>query len=111
MRASLGQPVIIENVTGAGGSIGTGRVALAGGDGNTLDLGFWDTHVANGALYTLRYIAGSLAAYLTLLHLCGSEAVIGHSPPPFDTDFFTLWNAAGTDLRSVLTPPYRSSVA
>src|SRR5262249_53544014 len=55
MRASLGQPVIIENVTGARGTIGTGRVARAAGDGYTLVLGFWGTHVANGALYPLRY--------------------------------------------------------
>ena len=53
MRESLGQPIIIENLTGAGGSIGTGRVARAPGDGYTLVLGFWGTHVANGALYTL----------------------------------------------------------
>jgi len=55
MRASLGQPVIIENVGGAGGSIGVGRVARAAPDGYTLDIGQWDTHVGNGALYPLTY--------------------------------------------------------
>src|SRR5262245_27053341 len=55
MRASLGQTVIIENVGGAGGSIGVGRVARAAPDGYTLDIGQWDTHVANGATYTLNY--------------------------------------------------------
>jgi len=55
MRASLGQPIVVENVSGANGSIGTGRVARAAGDGYTLVLGAWNTHVVNGALYTLQY--------------------------------------------------------
>jgi tripartite-type tricarboxylate transporter receptor subunit TctC len=55
MRASLGRPIIIENVTGAAGSIGTGRVARAAPDGYTFGLGTWSTHVANGAVYPLQY--------------------------------------------------------
>ena len=58
MRASLGQTIIIENVGAAGGSIGVGRVgrvARAAPDGYTLDIGQWDTHVANGATYPLSY--------------------------------------------------------
>ena len=55
MRASLGQPVIIENVAGAGGNIGVGRVARAAGDGYTLGIGHWGSHVVNGAIYTLPY--------------------------------------------------------
>ena len=51
MRASLGQPVIIENMTGAAGSIGVGRVARAAPDGYTLGIGHWSTHVVNGAIY------------------------------------------------------------
>jgi len=45
MRAPLGQPVIIENVGGAGGSIAVGRVARSAPDGYTIDIGQWDTHV------------------------------------------------------------------
>ena len=55
MRASLGQPVIIENVAGAGGNIGVGRVARAAGDGHTVGIGHWGSHVVNGAIYTLPY--------------------------------------------------------
>ena len=53
MRRSLGQPIIIENVGGAGGSIGTGRAARARPDGYTIDLGVLSTHVLNGAFYSL----------------------------------------------------------
>ncbi len=55
MRGTLGQPVVVENVTGAGGSIGVGRVAQAPGDGYTLSVGNWSTHVVNGAVYSLKY--------------------------------------------------------
>jgi tripartite-type tricarboxylate transporter receptor subunit TctC len=55
MKSSLGQPIIIENVTGAGGSIGVGRAARASPDGYTIDLGNLSTHVLNDALYSLQY--------------------------------------------------------
>jgi len=55
MRASLGQPVLVENVAGAGGSTGVGRVARANPDGYTIVIGIWSTHVANGAVYNLSY--------------------------------------------------------
>ena len=55
VRAALGQPVLIENVTGAGGSIGVGRVAAAPPDGYTIGTGHFGTHVANGAVYPLKY--------------------------------------------------------
>jgi tripartite-type tricarboxylate transporter receptor subunit TctC len=55
MRVSLGQSVIVENVTGAGGSIGVGRAVRAAPDGYTLSLGHTGTHVVNGAIYPLQY--------------------------------------------------------
>jgi len=54
MRPLLGQPVVIENVGGAGGSIGVGRVARAAPDGYTIDIGQWDTHVGS-VIYRLGY--------------------------------------------------------
>ena len=55
MRESLGQPIIVENVGGANGSIGVGRAARARPDGYTIDLGFLGQHVLNGAIYSLPY--------------------------------------------------------
>ena len=55
LRGTLGQTVVIENVSGAGGALGTGRVARAAPDGYTLSLGHVQTHVLNGALGTLGY--------------------------------------------------------
>jgi tripartite-type tricarboxylate transporter receptor subunit TctC len=55
MRTSLGQPAVIENVPGASGSIGVGRVARSAPDGYTLVVGNLSTHVANAAIYTLPY--------------------------------------------------------
>src|SRR6266511_1267120 len=55
MRLSLGQPVIIENVTGASGTIGVGRAVRAVRDGYTVSVGNWPSHVVNGAIYSLPY--------------------------------------------------------
>jgi tripartite-type tricarboxylate transporter receptor subunit TctC len=54
MRVLLGQPIIIENVGGAGGSIAVGRVASSAPDGYTFDIGQWDTHVGS-IIYKLDY--------------------------------------------------------
>ena len=55
MRIALGQPVIVENVVGAAGTIGVGRVVRAAADGYTLSIGPWNTHVVNGSIYDLPY--------------------------------------------------------
>jgi tripartite-type tricarboxylate transporter receptor subunit TctC len=55
IRTSLGQPMVIENVTGAGGSIGVARVARAIPDGYTLSLGSWNSHVSTEAIYAIQY--------------------------------------------------------
>jgi tripartite-type tricarboxylate transporter receptor subunit TctC len=55
MKDTLGQPIVVENVGGAAGSIAAGRVAKASPDGYTLMTGIWGTHVANGAIYKLSY--------------------------------------------------------
>ena len=55
MKTSLGQNIVVENVTGAGGSIGVGRAVRSAPDGYTVSFGHLGTHVANGAIYPLTY--------------------------------------------------------
>ena len=55
MRTPLGHNVIVENVTGASGTIGVGRVVRAAPDGYTISIGNWPTHVVNGAMFALQY--------------------------------------------------------
>src|SRR5215813_410712 len=54
MRPVLGQPVVIENVGGAGGTIGVSRVARATPDGYTIGIGQWDNHVGS-VIYRVSY--------------------------------------------------------
>ena len=55
MQRTLGQTILIENVTGAGGSLGVGRVVRSPADGYTIGFGHLGTNVANGAIYKLGY--------------------------------------------------------
>ena len=55
MKTTLGESVLVENVTGAGGSIGVGRAVRSPPDGYTISFGHLGTHVANGAIYKLGY--------------------------------------------------------
>jgi tripartite-type tricarboxylate transporter receptor subunit TctC len=55
MGNTLGQNMIVEDVTGAAGTVGVGRVVKARSDGYTIGIGHWSTHVANGAVYNLPY--------------------------------------------------------
>src|SRR5215813_10942141 len=55
MSQTLGQQVVIENVTGGAGTIGIGRVARAAPDGYTVIIGNWASHVVNSAIYKTQF--------------------------------------------------------
>jgi tripartite-type tricarboxylate transporter receptor subunit TctC len=67
MKGLIGQPMIIENVSGADGSLGVGRAARAQADGYTIVLGLKDTNVLNGAFYSLPYDVLNDLAPISLL--------------------------------------------
>jgi tripartite-type tricarboxylate transporter receptor subunit TctC len=100
MRGSLGQPVIIENVTGAAGSLGVGRVARAGADGYTLCLGIWSTHVVNGAIYALSYDVLNDFEPVALLTSVPLLIVAGKAMPANDLKGLIAWLKANPDKAS-----------
>lgn len=73
MGAVLGQTVVVENVTGAAGTVGIGRLVKAPPDGYTIGIGNWGTQVLNGALYPLTY---NLLTDLEPIALLPSEAMV-----------------------------------
>jgi tripartite-type tricarboxylate transporter receptor subunit TctC len=91
MRQALGQPVIIENVTGAGGTIGVGRVARSAPDGYTMSLGIWPTHVLNGAIYTLQYDVQKDFEAVALLASNPQLIVAKNSMPAKNLDELIAW--------------------
>ncbi len=91
MRVLLGQPVIIENVGGANGSIAVGRVARAAADGYTLSLGLWNTHVSNGALYALHYDLLNDFEPVSLLASFSSMIVASNAVPANDLTELIAW--------------------
>ena len=58
LRATLGQPILVENMGGAGGTTGVARVAKAAPDGYTVSVGTWGTHVVNAFIYSPPYDLG-----------------------------------------------------
>jgi tripartite-type tricarboxylate transporter receptor subunit TctC len=97
MRQSLGQPVIIENVTGASGTIGAGRVARAAPDGYTISIGHWGTHVLNGALYQLQFDLLNDFSPIALIATNPQLLVAKKSLPANDLKGLIAWLKANPD--------------
>jgi tripartite-type tricarboxylate transporter receptor subunit TctC len=96
MRPLLGQPVIIENVGGAGGSIAVGRVARAAPDGYTIDIGQWDTHVGS-IIYRLNYDLQKDFAPVGLLSVNPQLMVAKKALPADDLKGLVAWMKANPD--------------
>jgi tripartite-type tricarboxylate transporter receptor subunit TctC len=103
MRASLAQPVIIENVSGANSSIAAGRVARAAPDGHTILIGSWNTHVANGALYSLPYNVLTDFEPISLLLNISYLIVAKKDMPANDLQGFIGWLQARSDMATEAT--------
>jgi tripartite-type tricarboxylate transporter receptor subunit TctC len=82
MQPILGQPVIIENVGGAGGTTAVGRVARAAPDGYTIDIGQWDTHVGS-IIYKLNHDPATDFTPIGLISI-NPQLLIGKKTLPAD---------------------------
>jgi len=93
MAPNLGQPLIVENVGGAGGSLGVGRLARAGADGYTIDIGQWDTHVGS-IIYNLNYDLQRDFAPIGLISINPMLLVAKKTLPADDLETLAAWMKA-----------------
>jgi tripartite-type tricarboxylate transporter receptor subunit TctC len=101
MAISLGQPVIIENVTGADGVLGVGRVVRAQPDGYTVSVGMVGTHVLNGAAYTLPYDLLKDLAPVALISTNPYVLIAKKSVPANNLDELISWIKANPGKISI----------
>jgi tripartite-type tricarboxylate transporter receptor subunit TctC len=103
MREALGQPVLIENVPGAGGNIGTQRVARAEPDGYTVGIGQWSTHVVNPVTYSLQYNVQTDFEPIALLAITPQLIIARKDFPAKDIKELVTWLKANPDKASAAT--------
>jgi tripartite-type tricarboxylate transporter receptor subunit TctC len=115
MKASLGQPIVVENVVGASGSIGVGRAARSAPDGYTLSFGTWSTHVVNGAVMALSYDTRADFAPVALVSDNPMVIVSTTAIPAGDLRELIAWLQVNPDKASsgapgIATPPSLAAV-
>src|SRR5581483_1452765 len=103
MRVSLGQTVIIENVTGAGATIGVTRAAQAAPDGYTIGLGNWTSHVGSGAFYKLPFDLLTDLEPVSLLTDAPMLIVGKNALPATDAKELIAWLKANPEKASAAT--------
>ena len=102
MRVSLGQPVVIENVAGAGGNIGTGRLARSDPDGYTVGIGQWSTHVVNAVTYSLPYDVREFEP-IALMTITPQLIIARKDFPAADIKDLLAWLKANPDKATAAT--------
>ena len=103
MRVTLGQPIVIENVTGAGSTIGVAHAAQAAPDGYTLSLGNWTSFVGSGALYRTSYDLLKDFEPVSLLTFAPMLIVGKNALPVNDAKALIAWLKANPDTASAAT--------
>jgi tripartite-type tricarboxylate transporter receptor subunit TctC len=103
MKGTLGQPIIVENVTGASGSIGTGRAARSAPDGYTLSFGNWASHVGSGAMYPLQFDLLRDLQPVALISTAPLWMVVRKTFPAKDMADLIAWIKANPDKASAAT--------
>ena len=103
MSASLGQPVVVENVAGADGTIATSRVVRATPDGYTLIVGNWNTQVANRLIYSLPYDMVKDFEPVMLLPSAPMVLIVKKTTPANNLQEFIAWLKANPDKASMGT--------
>ena len=103
IRISLGQTIIIENVTGAGASIGVGRAAQAAPDGYTLSIGNWTSHVGAGAMYPVAHDALLELQPLSLISATPLMIIGKNALPPKDAKELIAWLKANPGQATAAT--------
>ncbi|MGA9428618.1 MAG: tripartite tricarboxylate transporter substrate-binding protein [Xanthobacteraceae bacterium] len=96
MGAALGQPVIVENMGGAGGSIAVGRLARVTPDGYTIDIGQWDTHVGS-IIYKINYDLQTDFAPIGLISINPQLLLAPQAFPANDMKTLVAWMKAHPD--------------
>jgi tripartite-type tricarboxylate transporter receptor subunit TctC len=91
MKGTLGQPVVVENVTGAGGSLGVQRVARSAPDGYTVSIGHLNSHVFTGAVYNLSFDLLTDLAPVTMLTSAPMIFVVRSGLPPNNLKELVAW--------------------